>query len=272
MQSLPLVLKQCIQEVKQLYQHPPQQWLLDKASQDDVSMMKQQSQSDSTFDTLALRSSLWRQLEEGTATLRCKTCENAKVVYLQTKREEPPWDLWGRILQWLGPPPSGGKWRIFWFPARTKRQYPRGGQEVGPSSLNGGYSYPCTRDMIVIYRLEEATRVLIHELLHAACCDPDAPLPIKEANTETWAELMLVAILSKGSEQDGARLWAIQSQWIANQNHLLRSTYSVQSPEDYAWRYTLGREEILASLKMSLPEPSASRTHSSRLTSPAVYP
>lgn len=234
--------------------------------------MNQQSQSESNFDTLALRSSLWNQVKEGTANLRCKSCENAKVLYIQTGREEPPWDLWGRIFQWLGPSPTGGKWRLFWFPASAKRQYPPAGQEVGPSSLNGGYSYPCRSDAIVVYRHEEATRVLLHEILHAACCDPDAPLPIKEANTETWAELLLVAILSKGSEREGARLWGIQRQWIANQNQILRSRFGVQGPDDYAWRYTLGREGILDSLKISLPEPSSTRTRSSRLTSPAVYP
>jgi hypothetical protein len=235
-------------------------------------MMKQQSQSDSNFDTLALRSSLWKKLEEGEAKLLCRTCENAKVLYIQTKKEEPPWDLWGRILQWLGPPSTGEKWRIFWFPAVVKREYPPAGEEVGPSSINGGYSYPCRSDAIVIYRLEEATRVLIHEILHAACCDPDAPLPIKEANTETWAELMLVAILSEGSEREGARLWKIQSQWIANQNDILRRRYGVEGPDDYAWRYTLGREEILDSLKISLPDAMPTRIRSSRLTSAAVYP
>ncbi len=234
--------------------------------------MKQQSLSDSNFDTLALRSTLWKELEKGNARLLCKTCENAKVVYIQTQNEEPPWDLWGRIFQWLGSSPTGGKWRVFWFPAEAKRHYPPAGEEVGPSSVNGGYSYPCRNDSIVIYRKEEATRVLIHEILHAACCDPDAPLPLKEANTETWAEIMLVAILSEGSERKGLQLWKIQSQWIANQNAILRSRFGVQTPSDYAWRYTLGREEILDSLKISLPSPTTTRTRSSRLTSPALFP
>jgi hypothetical protein len=121
--------------------------------------------------------------------------------------------------------------------------------------------------------LEEATRVLVHEILHAACCDPQgAPLPMKEANTETWAELLLVALLSKGSEREGKRLWGIQSQWIANQNAILRNRFGIESPEDYAWRYTLGREEVLESLKISLPEPTTIKLRSSRLTSPDLFP
>jgi hypothetical protein len=236
--------------------------------------MKQQALTDSNFDALSLRSSMWSDVEAGKAKIRCKSCENAKVIYIQTAREEPPWSLWATIIQWLGPPKVGGtKWRIFWFPAPTKRQYPPVGQEVGPASLNGGYSYPCDSGTIVIYRLEEATRVLVHEILHAACCDPkDASLPMKEANTETWAELLLVALLSKGSEREGKRLWGIQSQWIANQNAILRNRFGIESPEDYAWRYTLGREEVLESLKISLPEPNNLRIRSSRLTSPELFP
>ena len=236
-------------------------------------MMQQQSQVDSEFDPLSLRSSMWRELEAGKAKLVCKSCENAKVIYIQRGKEEPPWELWGRIFQWLGSAPQGGKWRVFWFPATAKRQYPLVGEPVGPASLNGGYSYPCQNDTIVVYRLEEATRVLIHEILHAACCDPQgAPLQIKEANTETWAELLLVALLSKGSEREGQRLWQIQSQWIANQNAILRDRYNVSGPDDYAWRYTVGREDILASLKIDLPAPKDGRTRSSRLTTPDLFP
>ena len=193
----------------------------------------------------------------------------AKVVYIQATRGlEPPWDLWGRIFQWLGSAPSGQRWRLFWFPAPNKRILPPQGQEVGPIHLNGGYTFPCKSDCIVVYRLEEATRVLLHEILHAACLDPPADLPLKEATTETWAELFLVALCSGGSMKKAAELWALQSQWISNQNYKLKTQYGVKGPEQYAWRYTVGRELILRSLKVDLPEPISSRTSSSRLTSP----
>jgi hypothetical protein len=142
-------------------------------------------------------------------------------------------------------------------------------------NVNSGYTtrdYTNNDSQIVIYRKEEATRVLVHEILHAACCDPqNAPLEWKEANTETWAELFLIAILSEGSEKEAQRLWAIQSQWIANQNAILRTKYGVQSPEDYAWRYTLGREHILETLKVELPEPNSLHSRSLRLTSPEIF-
>lgn len=234
--------------------------------------MEQQALSSSNFDTQSFRSSLWEELQKGSARLLCKSCENAKVIYIQRGKEEPPWELWARIFQWLGPCNTGQKWRVFWFPASQKRLLPSPGEQVTAANINGGYSYPCFPDAIVIYRAEEATRVLIHEILHAACCDPeDAPLPWKEATTESWAELLLVAILSQGNEKEAQRLWSIQSQWIANQNATLQLRYNVHTPDDYAWRYTVGREAVLHTLKVDLPEPNSLRSRSLRLTSPELF-
>lgn len=218
---------------------------------------------------------MWKQLVENKAQIVCKSCANAKVIYIKPSgsKIQPPWDLWARIFQWLGPSVDGKKWRVFWFPAAIKRQLPAIGTEVSSIHLNGGYSYPCHADTIVIYRLEEATRVLIHEILHAACLDPPTNfLPIREANTETWAELFLIAILSKGSMATATKLWKIQSQWIADQNATLIRRFGVRTPENYAWRYTVGREMILDSLKIKLPEPISTHSRSSRFTSPDIYP
>lgn len=184
---------------------------------------------------------------------------------------EPPWEEWSRVFQWIGSPPAGTKWRVFWFPAHIRRILPERGQEVGPQNINGGYCYPCNPHIIVVYRFEESTRVLLHELLHAACTDPpQAPLPVKEATTETWAELLLVALCSKGNPKEAARLWKLQSQWISNQNQTLRVHHHVSTIESYAWRYTLGREEILHTLGVSLPKASSTKGSSSRLTHPAL--
>ena len=218
---------------------------------------------------------MWNQLVRKEASIVCKSCQNAKVIYIQPNgsRIHPPWDLWARIFQWLGPSPQGHRWRVYWFPAPIKRQLPPVGTEVNQAHLNGGYSYPCRHDTIVVYRLEEATRVLIHEILHAACLDPPTNfLPIREANTEAWAELFLVAVVSEGSLTKAQRLWKIQSQWIADQNATLIRRFGVRSPDDYAWRYTVGRGLIFDSLHIALPEPKTTHSRSSRLTSPQVYP
>jgi hypothetical protein len=225
------------------------------------------------FDPLRLRTTLWAQAEAGAATILCKSCSTARVIWIQPKgsRVEPDWDLWGRLLQWSGSPGAGVKWRVFWIPADVNRELPPPGTPVGAEHLNGGYCYPCSPHVIMIYRKEEAARVLAHELLHAACTDPPgAPLPIKEATTETWAELLLVAVCSKGSSSEAKRLWKTQASWIASQNTLLETYYGVSSPNDYAWRYTVGRGLILTTLKISLPPPTVPKTRSSRLTAPEL--
>jgi hypothetical protein len=237
-------------------------------------MFRQQALEDSAFDPLQLRRGMWQQLETGTAKLLCKSCEFAKVLYIHPvkARDTVPWDLWARIFQAFGKPNDGHIWRVFWFPAEAKRQYPPIGTPITPAAVNGGYSYPCRSDTIVIYRAEEATRVLLHELLHAACCDPHGEcLEKREANTETWAELLLVGLLSEGSLTKANQLWKIQAQWIANQNAILRKRFGITNLSQYAWRYTLGREEVLATLGIQLPEPISTKQRSSRLTSPELW-
>lgn len=215
---------------------------------------------------------MWNSVDFGTATIQCRSCRFAKVLWIQPEGSsiEPPWELWGRIVQWFGVSDEGAPWRIFWFPATIPRMLPSRGQSVGPQHINGGYCYPCNPHVIVVYRLEEATRVLIHELLHAACTDPKASLEIKEATTEAWAELFLVALCSKGDVSKAKELWKLQRGWIADQNALLRKHYKVQTHNDYAWRYTLGKEQIFHQLHISLPPGRITRNRSSRLTHPLV--
>jgi len=225
------------------------------------------------FDPLKLRRNLWEGTDTGGGQILCKSCAFAKVLWIQPKdtQIEPPWEEWSQVVQWFGSPPDGAKWRIFWFPAHIQRVLPEKGKEVGPQNINGGYCYPCNPHVIVVYRFEEATRVLIHELLHAACTDPPgASLPIKEATTETWAELLLVALCSRGQETVAARFWKLQSEWIANQNYTLRHYHNVKTINDYAWRYTVGREHILHSLRIELPSGKIQSHMSSRLTHPAL--
>lgn len=227
----------------------------------------------SDFDPLQIRRTFWEMLVSGHAELHCKSCSLAKVITIVPKGKviEPPWDLWGRLFQWLGPSGGEKKWRVFWFPAEVPRVLPLRGEKVGAEHVNGGYSYACTPDRIVIYRKEEATRVLAHEMLHSACLDRhNLILPLREAEIETWAELYLVALCSGGSEKNAKELWEKQSQWVSNVNNLLETQYGVRGPNDYAWRYTVGRGLVYASLRIELPSPKPHRTNSTRLTSPAL--
>ena len=273
MESLPLVLKTLVNQVSLLLERPSLKWLPDSPSQKELLTFETEAVRDSQFDPLQLRPTLWKKTIEGDAQILCKSCSYAKVLWIQETNSgiHPPWDEWGRIFQWLGHSPTGEKWTVYWFPAHIKRILPLKGNAVGPESINGGYCFPCQPASIVVYRFEEATRVLLHEILHAACTDPpNAPLPIKEATTETWAELFLVALCSKGKVQAANELWKLQSQWIANQNAALHQFYHVRSPEDYAWRYTVGRAYILQDLRIALPSPKPQKGNSSRLTHPQL--
>ena len=269
------MLRTLLGEVKQLLKLPLPQWLPDHPTAEDMAVFKKEALGQSQFDPLKLRENLWRQLEQHEAQIVCRSSTNVKVLFIQPKRSrvEPPWDLWARIFQWLGPSKSGTPWRVFWFPATTKRILPIKGEPVTSQHVNGGYSYPCRSDTIVVYRLEEATRVLVHEILHAACLDPPTNvLEYREANVETWAELFLVALCSGGDYKRALELWKIQSQWIADQNYILRNRFNVNEPKDFAWRYTVGREYILRTLKIDLPEGKLTGSRSSRLTSPYICP
>lgn len=150
--------------------------------------------------------------------------------------------LMGRILQSMG---TEKTYTIYLFMSTEKRRFPPIGQPVDRVHINGGYCIACRPETIVIYRAEDAVRVLIHELQHAACCDNhQEPVPIVEAKTEAWAELIYAMFMAVTNRISPAKAWAIQSGWSASQNNKLRTHYAVNGPQSYAWRYTVGKEEV----------------------------
>jgi hypothetical protein len=180
-----------------------------------------------------------------------------------TPNEFYPWATWGRILQWFG-----SYYQIYLYSSKQQRILPDSGA-VGAEHVNGGYTFPCRKDSVIIYRYEEATRVLIHELLHASCTDNmNNPVEIREAATETWAEFFLVAVLSKGNLQKAKKLWLIQDHHIQDLNYTLYNFYNVKTLRDYASRYTILREKVLESFGVILDKTyKPKRIKSSRFTS-----
>lgn len=166
---------------------------------------------------------------------------------------------------------------VFWFMSDAKRLFPEpgksvniNGSRVGPIHVNGGYCRACQPDTIVIYRKEDALRVLIHELQHAGCLDDhSADISLLEARTEAWAELIyaMVGAIVHGLRPEKA--WAIQSGWSAAQNRRLRSEFDVTGPADYAWRYTIGKEAVWASMGLPIAHP-LKVTESLQLGSPQL--
>jgi len=260
----------------------------DEPTEEDLRhIQKEGKESPSIYDELDLRGQMIDELQAGRAVLKTWRGGYAKVLAIVYPDTKIPWATFGKIFTAFGPPKGKGLWRIVWFAHPKKREFPSSFQtssnitnersltHVTPKHINGGYAYACAPETIVIYREEEVERVLIHELLHAACTDDmDKPEWLREVLTETWAELFLVAILANGSLRKAKQLWKIQAQWIANQQHVLTTEYGVLTPESFPWRYTVGRASALQNLGITLPPPSSQPRlalgNSLRFTSPAL--
>ena len=266
---LPLTLEEIVKTVKEQYKTPEPTWQAADPTDQDYAALRKEALSTDPFDKVQFRKKLWALFEKGGAELLCKVCEYGRVVILRPKGEKLgiSWPFWGRILQGFNVPSV----RILWFVVPVPRLLPDLHEDVGPEHVNGGYTFPCNLDAVVIYRKEEATRVLIHEMLHATCTDDRSlPLEITEAKTETFAELFLVAYASKGSLALASKLWLLQAQWIQDLNTKLVKDHGVASLKDYSARYTVAREAELRRLGIELPKVSHRVMTSSRFTSPAL--
>lgn len=271
-------------------------WVRDEPTDDDLSyILKQGLQTPSAFDPLNLREQVFRDLRAGKAKLVCRVGMSppAKVLAIVYPDTKIPWELFGRIFSAFGASTSPLAWRVIWFAHPRKREFPQvapnnipkepqanslnaslHNEAIQPLHVNGGYAYVCQPETVVIYREEEAARVLVHELLHAACTDDmKNPEELREVLTESWAELFLIAVLAKGSLTKAKKLWRIQAQWIIDQETVLKE-YGVLTPLNYAWRYTVGRREIMEGMGLRFPAPSADPMFilggSLRFTSPSL--
>jgi hypothetical protein len=209
------------------------------------------------FDPHRMKEGIWHAFKEGRVSLDCRENGQARVLAFLPPGTHVPWAVWGRIFKWFGPSPTGEPWLIVWYASEKQREFPEEGHELAAEHVNGGYTYRCSTRGIFIYRIEEATRVLIHEMFHASCLDSHVEsLPHREAYTETWAELLLIAVLAQGSTARALTLWKKQAQWIADTNKRASSKHGSHDASDYAWRYLNGREEVFRQLGIQLPSPS----------------
>jgi hypothetical protein len=237
---------------------------------------EEQAMTGAEFDKLGLKRNVWEGYKNGTVKLVCKRLGGlARVlVFLPKGMREPDWGMWAKVFRWFGVAKDKKPWRVTYFASESRRGFPQGGQDLGPEHVNGGYTTPCSTHGIYIYRYEEHTRVLIHEMMHAACLDEQAwQIPEREAMVETWAELILIALVSKGDTVKAKRLWVAQSHWIADTNWKAKHINNTEDNTDYAWRYLNGREIMYRKLGCALPEPRpfhGARTASLRFTHPML--
>jgi hypothetical protein len=214
---------------------------------DDRRFITRECATVSPFDPENRRQRMLRHVTEGGGVCEKWTCRYGSVILLlesEEQRAEIPLELWARILR-LYAIPGTALFRVFLFGLRHLRQFPSRHEAIKAIHINGGYTYPCRHDTIVIHRLEDATRVLLHELQHSTCLDHEEDgTDLVEAETEAWAELWHVALLSQGKPHLFHRLLQLQSDWIQDQNERVRDHMKDPQSMEFPWRYTIGKENV----------------------------
>lgn len=221
-------------------------------SEDDILFLRDECAKPSQFDPLNKRKELFDKLVSREANYILKKYPHGQIFTILENNEqesELPWDLWGRIFRifndGITPPKNKSKnfFKVYFLANTNLREFPEKGQQIRPENINGGYTYPCNKQTIVIYRAEDATRVLIHELMHACCLDNhELGVDIVEAETEAWAELIYIALLSQGKKYIFNSLLQRQSEYMRKQNEKVM-TY-MDGPMSFPWRYTIGKQLV----------------------------
>ena len=218
---------------------------------------------DDPFDTLHLKKDFATCLEKETCTIQQTESSLGTIIVftLPGDKYTPPWNTWWRVTRLLSPK----KVRVLVFAHPKKRLAPEHGP-LDREHVNGGSTVRCDASTIVVYRKEEATRVLIHELFHANCSDPNLPVAHLEADTEAWAEMVLCAMTARGNKTSWTTLMNHQILYSVKQSKYSKTHHDVEGPDDYAWRYLVGRLDVWKRLGFSIPEAEASRIKSLRFT------
>ena len=236
---------------------------------EDLAFLKKECNTTSEFDPNGWRKEMFQRFQRGTSQMEVRSCAYGQIAVLYDNPSQVvPWGLWGRILRTYAP---GKKAKIFFLAHPALRQFPveaRGAptppalrqpplapmqiqvgdmenaaHPIGPPHINGGYTYPCNVQTIVLYRAEDATRVLIHELQHASCLDHhEHGVDLVEAETEAWAELLYAGFLSHGNKAIFHERVRAQAEWMQVQNKEVRRR--IGHTMRFPWRYTVGKEDV----------------------------
>lgn len=246
-----LLINQIIGHVITEFNLPEPEWKNDKLTVEDIKFLQEECTKSSEFDPLNKRVKLFNEFVNDRALVQIASCNYGKMIAIlenPKQVDDVPWSLWGRILRMYSYSKShlpNKPFKIYFLATTPLREFPQSDKPIGPENINGGYTYRCNRETIVIYRAEDATRVLLHELLHACCCDdPQNDLDTIESETEAWAELIYIAILSKGKKYIFNDLLKRQSEWMIKQNEKVRKHMKDPNSREFPWRYTIGKEEV----------------------------
>jgi hypothetical protein len=135
---------------------------------------------------------------------------------------------------------------IWFLPIVYVRKFPLNGQLISPEHINGGYTYH-NGETIFIYRLEECTKVILHEILHHSKYDNQmlwnlnesqlylkelkeifhidniTNLYINEAVVECFAILMQILLISFEFSIPLQKLITIETEWSLQQSYKVLS-------------------------------------------------
>jgi len=219
-------------------------WKTSRILPTDLTFLEMECAEPSEFDPFGWRREMFDKYKKGEAEAEVRECAYGRVVTLAEQRisNNIPWGLWGRILRLYGGA-SHPKAKIFFLATPYLRTISKGTKPLGPENINGGYTYSCNMETIVIYRAEDATRVLLHELQHASCLDhKEHGTDLVEAETEAWAELLYAGLLSQGKKPLFYELVRKQADWMQAQNAVVKR--HIHHERQFPWRYTVGKEEV----------------------------
>jgi len=173
-------------------------WTITSLSDHDIMFLHEECNKESEFDPTNKRQRMYQDLIKGKAPVVIATCPYGQITAVledEKQKEEIPWGLWARIFRMYSEK-KGKPFKVYFLANTNLRKFPPGKQKITPENINGGYTYRCNHETILIYRAEDATRVLLHELQHSCCLDnPNHSVDQLEAETEAWAELLYVAVL-----------------------------------------------------------------------------
>ncbi len=242
-----ILISTLLDRVQKEFLEPEIVWENAQISEKDMTFLHDECNKDSEFDPLNKRKKMFNDMLNGSSTVVTSKCKYGQIMAIFETMDQMaylPWDLWGRILRMFSEP-HRKPFKIFFLANTNLRKFPEGTEPITAENINGGYTYRCDPETVVIYRAEDATRVLIHELQHSCCLDkPENGVDIVEAETEAWAELFYVAILSQGKKYMFKDLLQRQSEWMIKQNKKVKKHMKDPNSMEFPWRYTIGKENV----------------------------
>jgi hypothetical protein len=236
------------------YSKQPPSHKLIEPSQESFDYVYSVAETPDSFDALGLKKECGKALRQKKATLFQSVSSQGTILLVSLHKSPivPSWNVWWRSIRLLIPEDKRVRILLFGHPKQRVRPYTHA--PIQNIHVNGGYTTQCDPMSIVIYRKEELTRVLIHELFHASCSDPyKLDTSHIEADTEAWAELVLCGMAAKGELESWIVHLQDQITWAVHQATTVRQYHDVSTAEDYAWRYLVGRLTVWSKLGLPIP-------------------